>query len=134
MTIHAAKGLEFPIVFVIGLSEGIFPSSKTIEERKLLGLEEERRLCYVAITRAKEQLYLMDSEGFSQNGIKKLPSRFLREIGVNNTTESELSPTNLREKAKSIPNGLTPDLTSKVKSNIKRETRSYITLLEKAKL
>ncbi|MED9969638.1 MAG: 3'-5' exonuclease [Ruminococcus sp.] len=84
MTIHAAKGLEFPIVFVIGFSEGIFPSSKTIEERKLLGLEEERRLCYVAITRAKEQLYLVDSEGFSQNGIKKLPSRFLREIGTNN--------------------------------------------------
>ncbi len=81
MTIHAAKGLEFPVVFIIGFSEGIFPSAKTIEERKLLGLEEERRLCYVAITRAKEQLYLMDSEGLSQNGIKKLPSRFLREIG-----------------------------------------------------
>lgn len=84
MTIHAAKGLEFPVVFVIGFSEGIFPSSKTIEERKQLGLEEERRLCYVAITRAEKQLYLMDSEGFSQNGIKKLPSRFLREIGVEN--------------------------------------------------
>lgn len=86
MTIHAAKGLEFPIVFVIGFSEGIFPSAKTIEERKLLGLEEERRLCYVAITRAEKQLYLMDSEGFSQNGIKKLPSRFLREIGEENYT------------------------------------------------
>ncbi len=86
MTIHAAKGLEFPAVFVIGFSEGIFPSAKTIEERKLLGLEEERRLCYVAITRAREQLYLMDSEGFSQNGIKKLPSRFLREIGLENYT------------------------------------------------
>lgn len=84
MTIHAAKGLEFPVVFVIGFSEGIFPSSKTIEERKQLGLEEERRLCYVAITRAEKQLYLMDSEGFSQNGIKKLPSRFLREIGSQN--------------------------------------------------
>ena len=84
MTIHAAKGLEFPAVFVIGFSEGIFPSSKTIEERKLLGLEEERRLCYVAITRAKDQLYLMDSEGLSQQGIKKLPSRFLREIGTEN--------------------------------------------------
>ena len=84
MTIHAAKGLEFPAVFVIGLSEGIFPSSKTIEERKRLGLEEERRLCYVAITRAEEFLYLMDSEGTSQQGIKKLPSRFLREIGENN--------------------------------------------------
>ena len=84
MTIHAAKGLEFPVVFAIGFSEGIFPSSKTIEERKLLGLEEERRLCYVAITRAEDQLYLMDSEGMSQQGIKKLPSRFLREIGTEN--------------------------------------------------
>lgn len=86
MTIHAAKGLEFPVVFVIGFSEGIFPSSKTIEERKLLGLEEERRLCYVAITRAEEQLCLMDSEGQSPQGIKKLPSRFLREIGPENYT------------------------------------------------
>ena len=86
MTIHAAKGLEFPVVFVIGFTEGIFPSAKTIEDRKLYGLEEERRLCYVAITRAEEQLYLMDSEGQSQNGIKKLPSRFLREIGTENYT------------------------------------------------
>ena len=44
MTIHAAKGLEFPYVFIVGLSEGIFPSSKTIEERRNMGLEEERRL------------------------------------------------------------------------------------------
>ena len=84
MTIHAAKGLEFPVVFVIGFSEGIFPSSKTIEERKQFGLEEERRLCYVAITRARERLFLMDSEGTSQNGMQKLPSRFLREIGEAN--------------------------------------------------
>lgn len=84
MTIHSAKGLEFPVVFIVGFSEGIFPSSKTIEERKKLGLEEERRLCYVAITRAKEYLFLMDSEGFSVKGIKKLPSRFLGEIGAQN--------------------------------------------------
>lgn len=84
MTIHASKGLEFLVVFIIGFSEGIFPSSRTIEERKKLGLEEERRLCYVAITRAQETLYLMDSEGQSQNGIKKLPSRFLFEIGEQN--------------------------------------------------
>lgn len=84
MTIHASKGLEFPVVFLIGFSEGIFPSSKTIEERKKLGLEEERRLCYVAITRAMETLYIMDSEGQSQQGIKKLPSRFLYEIGEKN--------------------------------------------------
>ncbi len=84
MTIHAAKGLEFPVVFVVGFTEGIFPSAKTIEERKKAGLEEERRLCYVAITRARERLYLTDSEGTSQNGIKKLPSRFLNEIGAEN--------------------------------------------------
>lgn len=86
MTIHAAKGLEFPNVFVLGLSEGIFPSSKSIEERKQLGLEEERRLCYVAITRAEKRLYLLDSEGFLQNGKVKLPSRFLKEIGEENYT------------------------------------------------
>ncbi len=86
MTIHAAKGLEFPYVFIIGLSEGIFPSSKTIEERRKMGLEEERRLCYVAITRAKKGLFLLDSEGYAQNGKEKLPSRFLKEIGEENYT------------------------------------------------
>lgn len=84
MTIHSAKGLEFPNVFVIGFSEGIFPSSKTIEERKQLGLEEERRLCYVAITRAEKRLFLFDSEGYTQGDTKKLPSRFLKEIGEKN--------------------------------------------------
>lgn len=84
MTIHASKGLEFPNVIVMGLSEGIFPSSKTIEERKQLGLEEERRLCYVAITRTEKRLFLLDSEGFTQNGTQKLPSRFLQEIGEEN--------------------------------------------------
>lgn len=84
MTIHTAKGLEFPIVFIVGLTEGIFPSSRTIEERKQLGLEEERRLCYVAITRAKEKLYLMESEGLSNNYLSKYPSRFLEEIGIKN--------------------------------------------------
>ena len=84
MTIHAAKGLEFPNVFVVGFSEGIFPSAKTIEERKQLGLEEERRLCYVAITRAEKRLFLLDSEGYTQNGKQKLPSRFLKEIGEEN--------------------------------------------------
>ncbi|MCQ2240034.1 ATP-dependent helicase [Treponema sp.] len=84
MTIHASKGLEFPVVFTIGFSEGIFPNSKSIEERKKLGLEEERRLCYVAITRSREILYIMDSEGLGQQGIKKLPSRFLYEIGETN--------------------------------------------------
>ena len=99
MTIHAAKGLEFPTVFVIGFSEGIFPSSKTIEERKQLGLEEERRLCYVAITRAEKQLFLLDSEGFTQGGSQKLPSRFLKEIGENNYTRIGMIPKELQEQA-----------------------------------
>lgn len=84
MTIHASKGLEFPIVFIIGFSEGIFPSLRSIEERKELGLEEERRLCYVAITRAMASLFLLESEGQNQNGMNKLPSRFLFEIGEEN--------------------------------------------------
>lgn len=84
MTIHASKGLEFPVVFILGISEGIFPSSRSVEERKRLGLEEERRLCYVAITRAERHLFLMESEGEGQNGNKKLMSRFLQEIGEEN--------------------------------------------------
>ena len=84
MTIHASKGLEFPVVFILGFTEGVFPSAKTLGERKKLGLEEERRLCYVAITRAEKYLFLMESEGTSQNGIKKLVSRFLEEIGEEN--------------------------------------------------
>ncbi len=84
MTIHASKGLEFPVVFILGFTEGIFPSAKTIGERKKLGLEEERRLCYVAITRAERYLFLMESEGTSQNGMQKLVSRFIDEIGEKN--------------------------------------------------
>jgi len=99
MTIHAAKGLEFPSVFVIGFSEGIFPSSKTIEERKQMGLEEERRLCYVAITRAQKRLFLLDSEGHSPNVSDKLPSRFLKEIGEDNYTRIGSISRELQEQA-----------------------------------
>lgn len=84
MTIHSSKGLEFPVVFILGFTEGVFPSAKTIGERKNLGLEEERRLCYVAITRAEKYLFLMESEGVSQNGMKNLVSRFIEEIGEGN--------------------------------------------------
>lgn len=81
MTIHQAKGLEFPYVFVVGLSEGIFPSMKTLRERKGEGEEEERRLMYVAVTRAEKELFLTESEGFNAaSRLSKYPSRFLREI------------------------------------------------------
>ena len=84
MTIHAAKGLEFPLVFLMGMTEGMFPSSRTIEERKALGLEEERRLCYVALTRARDLLVMTESEGFSGTRAPKIPSRFLFEMGEEN--------------------------------------------------
>ncbi|MBQ1477352.1 MAG: UvrD-helicase domain-containing protein [Erysipelotrichaceae bacterium] len=80
LTIHSAKGLEFEVVFVIGLSEGIFPSERTLAEGQK-GLEEERRLAYVAYTRAKSRLYLTESNSFSYViQSSKLPSRFIKEI------------------------------------------------------
>ena len=80
MTLHSAKGLEFPLVFVAGLEEGLFPHSMSSEDPDRL--EEERRLCYVGMTRAKEQLYLSYAESRRLHGSEHypLPSRFIREI------------------------------------------------------
>ncbi|MBP3391485.1 MAG: UvrD-helicase domain-containing protein [Clostridia bacterium] len=80
MTIHSAKGLEFPVVFVIGMEETIFPSTKSEECDG--GIAEERRLCYVAITRARELLYLTNARSRMLYGqtTHNLPSRFLGEI------------------------------------------------------
>ena len=78
MTVHAAKGLEFPYVFLCGMNEGIFPSRKT-KTRK--GMEEERRLAFVAVTRAEKGLYLSEAEGRNFDGSPRYPSRFLLDIG-----------------------------------------------------
>ena len=80
MTMHAAKGLEFPLVFMVGLEEGLFPHQRSIEDEA--GLEEERRLAYVGMTRAMERLHLSHAEVRRLHGSENLcaPSRFLREI------------------------------------------------------
>lgn len=80
MTLHSAKGLEFTIVFLVGMEEGIFPHSNSLLEEN--GLEEERRLCYVGITRAKEILYLTNAKRRMLYGRESnnLPSRFIDEI------------------------------------------------------
>lgn len=81
MTIHQSKGLEFPTVFITGLTEGIFPNHRSIRERRKDGEEEERRLMYVAVTRARSMLYLCESEGYMNDGAAlKYPSRFISEI------------------------------------------------------
>ncbi len=94
MTIHAAKGLEFPHVFLCSLSEGVLPSRKT---KTIEGMEEERRLAFVALTRAKDGLYLTEAEGFSHEGSPRYPSRFLLDIDPaalqfsNKPTDEELA-------------------------------------------
>ena len=99
MTLHSAKGLEFPVVFLIGMEEGLFPSYRSIGEQR--ELEEERRLCYVGITRAKEYLYLTCAKQrtiFGSTSFNKI-SRFIEEIpselleGADNLTK----PNKLRE-------------------------------------
>lgn len=77
MTVHTAKGLEFPYVFLCGMNEGIFPSRKT---RTRPGMEEERRLAFVAMTRAQQALYLSEAEGRNLDGSPRYPSRFLLDI------------------------------------------------------
>lgn len=77
MTVHAAKGLEFPYVFLCSLNEDIFPSKKTAS---LAAMEEERRLAFVAMTRAEDMLFLSEPEGRTLDGSPRYPSRFILEI------------------------------------------------------
>ena len=77
MTVHTAKGLEFPYVFLVALNEGVFPSRKT---RTPEAMEEERRLAFVAMTRAEKGLYLSDAEGLNIDGSMRYPSRFILDI------------------------------------------------------
>ena len=80
MTLHSAKGLEFPLVFLSGMEEGLFPSQRSVDD--VGKLEEERRLAYVGITRAMQQLYLTYAESRRLHGQETypMPSRFIKEI------------------------------------------------------
>lgn len=90
MTVHAAKGLEFGLVFVPGLEDGLFPSGRSVEERN--GVEEERRLMYVAITRAKKELILSHAKNRFVFGEfqAQMPSRFLKELPVGEIDAEEV--------------------------------------------
>ncbi len=80
MTMHSAKGLEFPVVFITGMEDGLFPHQRSLQDPQ--GLEEDRRLCYVGATRAMRELYLTYAEQRRLHGIDAygLPSRFIAEL------------------------------------------------------
>jgi ATP-dependent DNA helicase UvrD/PcrA len=116
MTLHNAKGLEFRAVFMLGMEEGIFPHSRSIEENTL---EEERRLCYVGMTRAKERLTLTHAMGRSLYGRRdaNLPSRFLDELPEEGVERERLRPASwssygARPQREFAPRADVPDLST----------------------
>lgn len=106
MTLHSAKGLEFPYVFITGMEEGLFPSYRSMVSSNENDIEEERRLCYVGITRAKKQLYLIHCQSRMVNGNTQYnkPSRFLKEIPDNLVENKDNSPAKkVTELPKKVP-------------------------------
>ena len=93
MTMHAAKGLEFDVVFLPGWEEGLFPHQKSLEEKGDFALEEERRLAYVGITRAKREAYLSFAMKRAYHGdwMDALPSRFINEIPEESVEKNEIN-------------------------------------------
>jgi DNA helicase-2/ATP-dependent DNA helicase PcrA len=113
MTLHNAKGLEFRAVFMIGMEEGIFPHSRSLEEQML---EEERRLCYVGMTRAQERLVLLHAASRSLYGNRSynMPSRFLDELPSEGVERERLRPASWASKAPALvaPRENIPDLST----------------------
>jgi DNA helicase-2/ATP-dependent DNA helicase PcrA len=113
MTLHNAKGLEFRAVFMIGVEEGIFPHSRSIEEQ---GLEEERRLAYVGMTRAKERLVLTHAASRSLYGARNynMPSRFLDELPLEGVERERLRAASWTSVAPAVvaPRDDVPDLST----------------------
>jgi len=104
MTLHNAKGLEYPIVFMLGMEDGVFPHSRSIEEGNI---EEERRLCYVGITRAQRDLYMTWARQRTVFGARSyaIPSRFLNEIPAALTDRELQRPRGFRERLTSWDSG-----------------------------
>ncbi|MEA4969848.1 MAG: UvrD-helicase domain-containing protein [Candidatus Pelethousia sp.] len=105
MTLHSAKGLEFPVVFLCGMEENIFPTSRARNDLSSSAMEEERRLCYVGMTRAEEKLYLLHARQrmlFGDYAFNR-PSRFLEEVPANLLRqEEEAKPEQPRQHAKHV--------------------------------
>lgn len=106
MTAHSAKGMEYRNVFIAGFSEGIFPSARAIDEGGDAALEEERRLAYVALTRAMQKLFISHSRGYAMDyKTQKRPSRFLKEMGINiRDFNFEFVPTVFEEDVEKVDN------------------------------
>ena len=97
MTVHTAKGLEFPVVFLAGMNENMFPSKKV---DSWAAMEEERRLAFVALTRAEEQLFITEAEGQNHGVGFRVPSRFIFDIGMENLSFDKELPEALASQAK----------------------------------
>ncbi|MEM7406697.1 MAG: DNA helicase II [Pseudomonadota bacterium] len=112
MTLHSAKGLEFPTVFLCGLEEGLFPHQRSLEEPAQL--EEERRLCYVGMTRAKQELYLSHAEARRLRGSEyyATPSRFLHELPMAHVEDVRLGRSALPGRARQSTVSSAPTLSS----------------------
>ncbi|MDS3862268.1 DNA helicase PcrA [Thermosynechococcaceae cyanobacterium BACA0444] len=108
MTLHSSKGLEFPVVFLVGLEQGLFPNHRSINDP--LSLEEERRLCYVGLTRAQEQLFLCQAQERRLYGQREstIPSQFLSELPAELLTGSVRKLRRSAASSKSIPSKATP--------------------------
>jgi DNA helicase-2/ATP-dependent DNA helicase PcrA len=119
MTMHSAKGLEFKNVFLVGMEDGLFPSKRSIDEDEFV--EEERRLCYVGITRAKEKLYLTGASKRTMYGSTTytFPSRFIEEI------PSELVESNSREDQVQIQKSNINTTSSVSKSNTNNSSNNF---------
>ena len=115
MTLHNAKGLEFRAVFLVGMEEGVFPHARSIEEQ---GIEEERRLAYVGLTRAQERLTLTHAATRSLWGSRdyRSPSRFLEELPEDEIQRERLRPASWTgynaPRASQAPTGPAPDLST----------------------